>query len=229
VSPLDPDPKQRKPEFCSMPDTSIVPFQFETQEVRAIDRDGEPWFALEDVCYILSIANARDAASRLDDDEKDGVGITDSMGRPKNLVLINESGLYSLILTSRKPEAKRFKKWVTSEVLPQIRKTGSYLATPQNKFDAIRALVDAAEQHEKRLTRVEDAIENMGAHNTHRTIKAHAAFLSIRLNNAQAGELGRKATALSKQRGYAIGTQPDDNFFTVNKYHIDILNEVFKR
>jgi BRO family, N-terminal domain len=74
----------------------------------------------------LDIANPRDAASRLDDDEKDAVGLADAIGRTQKTTIINESGLYSIILRSVKPEAKRFKKWITSEVLPSIRKTGGY-------------------------------------------------------------------------------------------------------
>lgn len=102
---------------------------FETEDhiqFRTIMRDGEPWFVLADVCGALEIANPRDAAGRLDDDERDAVGITDTIGRSQQQTIINESGLYSLILTSRKDGAKRFKKWVTSEVLPSIRKTGGY-------------------------------------------------------------------------------------------------------
>lgn len=74
----------------------------------------------------LGIGNPSDAASRLDDDEKDALDIIDPIGRKQRLTIINESGLYSIILTSRKPGAKRFRKWVTSEVLPSIRKTGAY-------------------------------------------------------------------------------------------------------
>ena len=102
-------------------------FEYQNHEkFRIIDRDGEPWFVLADVCRELEIANPSDAASRLDADEKDTLGIADGIGRQKLQTVINESGLYSLILTSRKEGAKRFKKWVTSEVLPAIRKTGSY-------------------------------------------------------------------------------------------------------
>ena len=96
------------------------------EQFRVMDRNGEPWFVLSDVCRKLDISNPRDAASRLDADEKDGVGISDAIGRTQKTTIINESGLYSLILSSRKPEAKKFKKWVTSEVLPTIRKTGGY-------------------------------------------------------------------------------------------------------
>lgn len=102
---------------------------FETEDhenFRVIDRNGEPWFILNEVCRKLEIANPSDAASRLDDDEKSALGIADPHGRVQRTSIINESGLYSVILRSNKPEAKRFKKWITSEVLPSIRKTGGY-------------------------------------------------------------------------------------------------------
>lgn len=80
----------------------------------------------KDVCEVLGIGNVSDAIARLDDDEFDTIEVTDSIGRKQKTYVVNESGLYSLIMTSRKPEAKAFKKWVTSEVLPSIRKTGGY-------------------------------------------------------------------------------------------------------
>lgn len=104
---------------------AIVPFQFEEQPVRVIERDGLPWFSLNDVCAVLEIANPRDAAGRLDDDEK-GVVITDTLGGRQESTVIDESGLYKLTLRSRKAGAKRFTKWLTREVLPSIRRTGSY-------------------------------------------------------------------------------------------------------
>lgn len=94
-------------------------------DFRIIDRGGEPWFVLADVCRALEIADTGTAARRLDDDEK-GVHSMHTPGGLQDVTIINESGLYSLILTSRKSAAKRFKKWVTSEVLPAIRKTGTY-------------------------------------------------------------------------------------------------------
>ncbi len=106
--------------------TAATLFVFEENLVRLFDRNGEPWFVLADVCKVLEHSNPTVAAGRLDDDEKDGVGITDPMGREQRTTVISESGLYSLILTSRKPAAKRFRRWVTSQVLPAIRKTGRY-------------------------------------------------------------------------------------------------------
>lgn len=101
-------------------------FEYEdSDKFRVIDMNGEPWFILSEVCSRLEISNTSDAASRLDDDEK-GIATIDTLGGRQRKRIINESGLYSLILTSRKPAAKKFKKWITSEVLPSIRKTGSY-------------------------------------------------------------------------------------------------------
>lgn len=106
----------------------ITPFNYGDNLIRVVNDEttGEPLWVAKDICKVLEINNHRDALSRLDDDEKNGVVLTDSMGREQKATAVNESGLYSLILSSRKPEAKPFKRWVTHEVLPTIRKTGSY-------------------------------------------------------------------------------------------------------
>lgn len=101
-------------------------FNFGNRAVRTIARDGEVWFVANDVCAVLELANPRNATARLDEDEKDAVHTTDTMGRPCELTIISESGLYSLVMSSRKGQAKDFKRWVTHEVLPSIRKTGGY-------------------------------------------------------------------------------------------------------
>ena len=85
----------------------------------------EPWFVAKDVCEVLTIGNSRDAVNRLDDDEK-AMSVLPTQFGNKEMNIVNESGLYNLIFQSRKPEAKAFRKWVTSEVLPSIRKTGGY-------------------------------------------------------------------------------------------------------
>lgn len=98
-------------------------------QVRTVDFDGEPWFVAADVCYALDISNSRDAVSRLDDDEK-GVASTDTHGGRQDVQVVSESGLYTLVLGSRKPEAKLYKRWITHEVIPSIRKHGAYM-TPE--------------------------------------------------------------------------------------------------
>jgi prophage antirepressor-like protein len=106
-------------------------FSFQDKQVRVVLRDGEPWFVARDVCEVLDHSDTSTAIRRLDDDEK----LTQTMfvsGQNREVWLVNEPGLYSLILTSRKPEAKAFKRWITHEVIPAIRKTGAY-AIDQNK------------------------------------------------------------------------------------------------
>ena len=95
--------------------------------VRAVTLEGEPWFVAADVCRALGLGNSRQTLSYLDDDEK-GVITSDTLGGKQEMSTINEPGLYSLILRSRKPEAKAFKRWITHEVIPAIRKTDSYIA-----------------------------------------------------------------------------------------------------
>lgn len=97
-------------------------------EVRTVLQDGEPWFAADDVCKALKIANSRDAVSGLDDDERNTVVLTDGIRGNQQKVIVNEPGLYALVLSSRKPEAKAFKRWITHEVIPSIRKHGLYTA-----------------------------------------------------------------------------------------------------
>lgn len=101
-------------------------FEFAHKNVRVIQKDNEPWFVAKDVCDVLEIKNSRDAVARLDEDEKD-VALTDTLGGGQSLTVVNEPGLYTLILSSRKPEAKVFKRWVTHEVIPSIRKHGTYM------------------------------------------------------------------------------------------------------
>ncbi|WP_081109597.1 phage antirepressor KilAC domain-containing protein [Gluconobacter oxydans] len=121
--------------------SNLIPFSFEGAEVRVLDQAGEPWWVLTDVCKVLEITNAGNASARLDDDEK-GIHTVDTLGGPQEMTIINESGLWSLVLTSRKAAAKRFKKWITAEVIPSIRKTGGYtISAPETPEQlAMRAL-----------------------------------------------------------------------------------------
>lgn len=123
-------------------------------DIRAINEDGEIWFVASDVCAALDLSNVFMALSRLDDEEK-GVSSIATLGGIQDVSTISESGLYSLVLGSRKPEAKSFKKWVTSEVLPQIRKTGAYIPVPQTLSQALRLAADQAETIEKQTMLIE--------------------------------------------------------------------------
>ena len=104
-------------------------------KVRTLNLNGEPWFVAADVCKALELGNPSMTVERLDDDEK-GISTIDTLGGKQRMAIINEPGLYSLVITSRKPEAKAFKRWITHEVIPAIRKHGAYL-TPQKIEDAL--------------------------------------------------------------------------------------------
>ena len=95
-------------------------------KVRTLNLNGEPWFVAADVCKALELGNPSMTVERLDDDEK-GISTIDTLGGKQRMAIINEPGLYSLVITSRKPEAKAFKRWITHEVIPAIRKHGAYM------------------------------------------------------------------------------------------------------
>lgn len=128
-------------------------FNYNHNEVRTVQREGEPWFALKDVCQVLDLGSPHKVAERLDPDERNQIPLIDSLGRQQETTIINESGLYNVILRSDKPEAKPFRKWVTSEVLPSIRKTGGYIAGQESMSDSelmAKALLVAQRQIEER-------------------------------------------------------------------------------
>lgn len=101
-------------------------FNFHEQELRTIERDGNLWWVLKDVCEAVELGSPHKVAERLDEDEK-GRNLIPTPGGPQEMTIINESGLYNVILRSDKPEAKEFKRWVTHDVLPTLRQTGSYV------------------------------------------------------------------------------------------------------
>lgn len=128
---------------------------FNGHQLRIVEQNNEPWFVAKDVCNILKHSNSRVALSRLDDDEK-GVSKVYTPGGQQNMNIVNEFGLYNLVLTSNLPEAKQFKRWITHEVIPSIRKHGAYM-TPETLEDAllnpdtlIKLATNLKEEQEKR-------------------------------------------------------------------------------
>jgi prophage antirepressor-like protein len=137
----------------------VFTFPETAQHVRSVMIDAEPWWVARDVCSVLDIRNVADAMSSLDEDEK-GVATADTPGGPQQMAIINEPGLYSLILRSRKPQAKAFKRWITHEVIPSIRRTGSYAvepvapALPQDYEEALVALLGQVRETKALTARV---------------------------------------------------------------------------
>ena len=115
-------------------------------EIRTMTIEGEPWFVAADVCRALEIGNPSMAVERLDDDEK-GISTIDTLGGKQRMTIINEPGLYSLVLSSRKPEAKAFKRWITHDIIPTIRKTGGYVNDAAQFIDSYFGQLDSAQKH----------------------------------------------------------------------------------
>ena len=126
-------------------------------KIRTLTIDGEPWFVAADVCRALEIGNPSMTVERLDDDEK-GISTIDTLGGKQRMTIINEPGLYSLVLSSRKPEAKAFKRWITHEVIPAIRKYGGYmtkslleqvLENPSLIYEFARRMLEEQQENER--------------------------------------------------------------------------------
>lgn len=174
-------------------------FNYNGNEVRTIQKDGEPWWVLKDVCGILGISKYRDTASRLDEDERGSVRV-DTPGGEQEMTVVNESGLYNVILRSDKPEAKPFRKWVTSEVLPSIRKHGAYM-TPQKIEEAllnpdtiIKLATNLKAEREKRMELERQAEKD-------KPLVTFANSVSVAKASILVGELAK----LLKQNGIEMG------------------------
>ncbi|MBY6737876.1 BRO family protein [Staphylococcus aureus] len=206
-------------------------FNFEELPVRTLEVDGEPYFIGKDVADILGYANGRDALSKHVDAEDKLTSQIATAGQNRNVTIINESGLYSLIFSSKLENAKRFKRWVTSEVLPTLRKTGAY-QVPSDPMQALRLMFEATEQTKQEIKNVKDDVidlkENQkldaGDYNfLTRTINqrvAHIQRLHAITNQKQRSELFRDINSeVKKMTGASSRTN-------VRQKHFDDVIEV---
>ena len=127
-------------------------------ELRTAERNGETWFCLADICRPLGLMT-KDVRERLKEDRVVTIPHTDRLGRPKNMVFVDEGNLYRAIFQSRKPEAERFTDWVTEEVLPSIRKTGRYETAPMTVAENLAAQAQLLVEQERRIERIEQRVE----------------------------------------------------------------------
>ena len=216
-------------------------FKNENFEIRvAVDENNEPLFCLSDVCKILDIANSRDAKTRLD---LKGVATTDTLtnGGMQKLDFINEPNLYRLIFQSRKPEAEVFQEWVFAEVLPSIRKTGSYTQKPLNSIDYLQMQLNLMKEHDERLAAIEQKrqkderrfknLENTAKRDEslkeYTTAVGFGILKGVSLDKIQCQRLGTKAAKISRSEGVLIVTIPDQKHGKVGTYRRDILEQAF--
>lgn len=168
--------------------------------VRAVTLEGEPWFVAADVCRALGLGNSSMAVSKLDEDEK-GISLIDTLGGEQKLGIVNESGLYSLVLSSRKPEAKAFKRWITHEVTPSIRKTGGYIAG-QETMDDDQLLANALMVAQRKIAERNKQLE---AANAKIQDDAPKVLFAETVQKAEGDILVRQLAKLMVQRGYDTG------------------------
>lgn len=168
-------------------------------KVRTVTLNGAPWFVAADVCRALDIANSRDAVKRLDDDER-GVVSTDTLGGVQEMTVVNESGLYSIVLGSRKPEAKQFKRWITHEVIPTIRKTGGYV---NNDELFVNTYLPNADDTTKALFR--STLETIRAQNAKLEEYKPKAIFADAVSASKTSILVGELAKILQQNGVAIG------------------------
>lgn len=209
--------------------------------IRVFMRGDEPWFVAADLCAVLQHSNNREAVSRLDDDEKITVNNPDGnprAGIPLTFTLVSEAGMYELILTSRLPKAKEFKRWVKHDVLPAIRKTGSYSMQPAlpnfaNPAEAARAWADEYEKRVAAQKVIEEQAQTIEAQEIalgdNRDWKAVTAIpwlkdVFVDTSAKACSRIGKTLSALSRRMGMEIRKAEDDRWGTVNVYHITVIN-----
>lgn len=134
-------------------------FNYNGNKVRTIQKDGEPWWVLKDVCEVLGLSSPHKVFDRLDEDEK-GRNQIPTLGGEQEMTVVNESGLYNVILRSDKPEARPFRKWVTSEVLPSIRKTGGY-QVPKTTGEQIQLLARGYTDLEQAVSGIKEDVSDL--------------------------------------------------------------------
>lgn len=182
-------------------------FNFEDNEVRTQTINGEPWFVGKDVADILGYSNPAKAISDHVDDEDKGQNDTFTPGGMQIMTIVNESGLYSLVFKSQLPSAKRFKRWVTSEVLPTIRKTGSY-QIPADPMDALRLMFQATEHTQEKVNQVDARVIHLEQ--------------NVKLDPVEYTYIGksisRKVYQIGKERAYSMNREQKEELFkAINK------------
>jgi prophage antirepressor-like protein len=212
-------------------------FQYSGKEVRTTIIDGKPWFVAKDLCEILGIANVSHALSKLDDDERNTIVLNDGTAGNPTTSIVSESGMYALVLRSRKPEAKSFRKWVTSEVLPSISRTGSYSVTPQPQLpqtylEALEVLVKVEKdrlilQAEKEMLEA----DSLALAEVVDELNNYSSILRVAKFNNVDEKLFRwqSLKAMSMKMGLEVKKVPCPRFEKKNLYHHDVWRYLYPK
>lgn len=214
--------------------SDIIPFSYEQTDIDVlVDHDGNPWWIAKNVCSVLGIVDISQAVERLYDDEK-LVRTLHVSGQNRDVWTVNEPGLYSLIIRSNKPEAKKFKRWITHDVLPSLRQTGKYEVGNVSELDLIIQSAQAMKkikakqiEHDQRLQILEAKTHQNSGETGYWTISAWCRLNNLTLSLENAKHKGRQASRLSTKWGVSVSRVPDERFGSVNSYREDVLEEVF--
>lgn len=211
--------------------TAIEPFNFNNHPVRVVMLGDEPWFVAADVCAVLGIRNVPDAMTRLDEAD---IAQTDvrSGGQNRRMYAINEPGLYELVIRSDKPDARAFRRWITAEVLPAIRKTGAYVTPALDPLDALQVMIDRMREQRDHLAQHDRAILELGA----RTERLEAGYerlaatgfanlRGLRHDVSYLNRLGRAAANIARRDGVPIEKAHSTIFGTVNAWPVEVWDE----
>lgn len=214
-------------------------FNYQGTELRTVVLNNEPWFVAKDVCDILEIKNPSQALTRLDDDEK-GLILNDTPSGKQKMAHVNEYGLYALVLSSRKPEAKQFKRWITHEVIPTIRKTGGYVA---NDDLFIQTYLPHADEQTKLLFKT--TLETMKRQNEQIALMKPKALFADAVESSESSVLIGELAKILRQNSIDIGQnrlfewlrnngylikQKGENYNLPTQYSMDLgLFEIKKR
>lgn len=221
-------------------------FKNENFEVRvAVDKNNEPLFCLTDICRALEIQNANGVKNAIDTEfDKGGrFNLTplQTAGGLQNFIMITESELYFVLMRSDKPNAKPFRMFVNKEVLPSIRKTGSYTQKPLNSIDYLQMQLNLMKEHDERLAAIEQKrqkderrfknLENTAKRDEslkeYTTAVGFGILKGVSLDKIQCQRLGTKAAKISRSEGVLIVTIPDQKHGKVGTYRRDILEQAF--
>ena len=215
-------------------------------EIRLIFIDNEPLFCLSDICKALNLTNPtmvlNAIKSEFDDDLSLTYPIIDNLGRKQNATFVTEPQLYFVLMRSDKPTAKEFRKWVNTEVLPSIRKTGAYSQKPLTQIEILQSSVAILAEQEKKISLLENKTDDLykeqlkTKHNINRllnndnymTLIAFMNLNNIKQKGYHLPSLGKKAKKLSLEQGAFMGAVIDPRYGRINTYSTEILKQIFK-
>lgn len=217
--------------------TLSLTFPQTQQQIRVVGTLEQPEWVAKDVCDVLGIEDVNGQLKRFDEDEK-GTAICPTPGGPQEMLTVTEPGLYRLVLKSRKPAAKEFKRWICHEVLPSIRRQGCYVPVQGNpNAIMLRQLADSLERQDtmeaqqqdmaKRLDCVAGKVRDMDGDTGYVTVLAYARAKGMDMPRSEAQRHGKALTKIHKAQKITIGRVPDERHGKVNAYRIDVVEEYF--